>query len=62
MLSSEDFDDEPVVQIDRLLRTRLDYVAASHGGTLEFTAPSSLNDFITRFRETVPFHIRLELL
>jgi len=34
MPSSEDFDDEPVVQIDRLLRTRLDDVAASHGGTV----------------------------
>ena len=34
MPSSEDFDDEPVVQIDRLLRTRLDDVAASRGGTV----------------------------
>ena len=53
MPSSEDFNDEPVVQIDRLLVTRLDDVAASRGGTVRL---------MTRIRGTFPFHIRLELL
>jgi len=34
MPSSEDFDDEQLVQIDRFLRTRLDDVAAAHGGNV----------------------------
>ena len=61
MPSSEDFDDELVVRIDRLLRTRLDDVAARVEEPSDFTAASSLNGSIQRFRGTVPFNIRLEL-